>query len=105
MNAAELFAKMDENFNAEAAAGIDAVFQYEFSDDDNYYVVVKDGTKDIQQGDHESPTVTISSDVGTFMGIVDGSVNGMQAFMSGKLKATGNVILAQKMNTLFPING
>jgi len=104
MNAAELFAKMDENFNAEAASGIDAVFQYEFSDDDNYYVVVKDGTKDIQQGDHDSPTVTISSDVATFMGIVDGSVNGMQAFMSGKLKATGNVILAQKMQTLFPIS-
>ena len=103
MNAAELFAKMDESFNAEAASGIDAVFQYEFSDDDNYYVVVKDGTKDIQQGDHDAPTVTISSDVATFMGIVDGSVNGMQAFMSGKLKATGNVILAQKMQTLFPI--
>ena len=103
MNAAELFAKMDENFNAEAASGIDAVFQYEFSDDDNYYVVVKDGTKDIQQGTHDAPTVTISSDVATFMGIVDGSVNGMQAFMSGKLKATGNVILAQKMQTLFPI--
>lgn len=103
MNAAELFAKMDENFNAEAASGIDAVFQYEFSDDDNYYVVVKDGTKDIQQGDHDAPTVTIASDVATFMGIVDGSVNGMQAFMSGKLKATGNVILAQKMQTLFPI--
>ena len=104
MNAAELFAKMDENFNAEAASGIDAVFQYEFSDDDNYYVIVKDGTHEIQQGDHDSPSVTISSDVATFMGIVDGSINGMQAFMSGKLKATGNVILAQKMNTLFPIS-
>ena len=103
MNAAELFAKMDENFNAEASTGIDAVFQQEFSDDDNYYVVVKDGEKDIQQGTHDSPSVTISTDVATLVGIVDGSVNGMQAFMSGKLKASGNVILAQKMQTLFPI--
>lgn len=103
MNAAELFAKMDESFNAEAASGINAVFQYEFSDDDNYYVVIEDGTKDIQQGDHDAPTVTISTDVPTLVGIVDGSINGMQAFMSKKLKATGNVILAQKMSALFPI--
>ena len=105
MTAAEIFAKMDECFNAEAASGINAVFQYEFSDDDNYYVVIEDGTKDIQQGDHDSPTVTISTDIATFVGTSDGTVNGMQAFMSGKLKATGNVILAQKMTALFPING
>ncbi|NND82551.1 MAG: SCP2 sterol-binding domain-containing protein [Gammaproteobacteria bacterium] len=104
MNAAELFAKMDECFNAEAASGINAVFQYNFSDDDNYYVVIEDGTKDIQKGDHDSPTVTISTDVATLVGTVDGSVNGMQAFMSGKLKASGNVILAQKMQALFPIS-
>lgn len=103
MNAAELFAKMDECFNAEAASGIHAIFQYEFSDDDNYYVVIEDGTKDIQKGDHDTPTVTISTDVGTLLGIVDGSINGMQAFMSKKLKATGNVMLAQKMSTLFPL--
>ena len=105
MNAADLFAKMDDNFNAEAASGINAVFQYNFSDDDNHYVVIADGTKDIQKGDHEEPTVTIATDIATFLGVSDGSINGMQAFMSGKLKATGNVILAQKMNALFPING
>lgn len=103
MTSAELFALMDENFNAEAASGINAVFQYEFSDDDNYYVVIEDGTKDIQQGDHDSPTVTISTDIDTLVGTSNGSINGMQAFMSGKLKATGNVILAQKMQALFPI--
>lgn len=103
MTAAELFGLMDQHFNAEAASGINAVFQYEFSDDDNYYVVIEDGTKDIQQGDHDSPTVTISTDIGTLVGTSNGSINGMQAFMSGKLKATGNVILAQKMQALFPI--
>ena len=103
-SAAELFALMDTKFNAEAASGINAVFQYEFSDDENHYVVIADGTKDIQQGTHDAPTVTIATDIATFLGVSDGSINGMQAFMSGKLKATGNVILAQKMNALFPIN-
>lgn len=104
MKSAELFAKMDECFNAEAASGINAVFQYEFHDDDNYYVVIEDGTKDIQQGDHDAPTVTITTDVETLLGTSNGSINGMQAFMSGKLKATGNIILAQKMQALFPLD-
>jgi len=28
----------------------------------------------------------------------------MQAFMTGKLKAKGNMMLAQKMNALFPMS-
>jgi putative sterol carrier protein len=31
-----------------------------------------------------------------------GDVNGMSAFMSGKLKATGNVMLATRLSALFP---
>ena len=73
MNAAELFAKMDACFNAEAASGINAIFQCEFSDDDNYYIVIEDGTKDIQKGDHDAPTVTITTDIGALVGSADGS--------------------------------
>ena len=102
MTVDELFAKMPELFNADAAAGMDAVFQYDFSDADNYYIVVKGGECDIQQGEHDAPSVTLSTDSATFLGISDGSINGMQAFMGGKLKAKGNMMLAQKMSALFP---
>ena len=103
MKSAELFAKLDTCFNAEAASGINAVFQFIFNDDDDYYIVIDNSTKNIQPGTHDAPTVTITTDVGTLLGTIDGSVNGMSAFMSGQLKAQGNVILAQKLNTLFPI--
>ena len=102
MRAADVFTDMKQRFDADAAAGLDAVFQYEFSDDENHHIVVEGGSCTIAQGDHASPTVTLSCDLATFIGIADGSINGMQAFITGKLKATGNVILAQKMQTLFP---
>ncbi len=103
MTVDELFASMNDNFNASAAAGINAVFQFQFSDADNYHIVIKDSDKDIQKGDHEAPTVTVSTDTSTLLGVVSGTVNGMQAFMTGKLKAKGNMMLAQKLNALFPM--
>lgn len=103
MTVDELFATMNDNFNASAAAGINAVFQFDFNDADNYYIEIKDSDKNIQQGDHDTPTVTVSTDTATLLGVVSGTVNGMQAFMTGKLKAKGNMMLAQKLNALFPI--
>ena len=35
-------------------------------------------------------------------GIVDGSTDGMQAFMGGKLRAEGDMMLAMKLSELFP---
>jgi putative sterol carrier protein len=37
----------------------------------------------------------------TFVGLLDGSVNGMKAYMSGKLKITGKDALADEMEKLF----
>ena len=103
MTVDELIAKMNECFNAGAAAGMDAVFQFDFKDGENFYVVIKDNDKEIAKGEHDAPSVTITTDLGTFMGVIGGTVNGMQAFMTGKLKAKGNMMLAQKMNALFPM--
>jgi 3-hydroxyacyl-CoA dehydrogenase/3a,7a,12a-trihydroxy-5b-cholest-24-enoyl-CoA hydratase len=44
-------------------------------------------------------TLTMASD--TWLGIVNKQVNPIQAFMGGKLKLTGNMMLAQKMQDLF----
>jgi putative sterol carrier protein len=37
----------------------------------------------------------------TLVGLADGSVQAMKAFMSGELKVTGNIMLAQKLEGLF----
>ena len=101
----EIFGKMPEVFNADAAQGLDAVFQYEITGDNggNWSVVVKDGACQVSEGVHESPSVTLTLSGDTWLGIVNKETNGMQAFMSGDLKATGDIMLAQRIEQLFPL--
>ena len=89
-------------FDPSAAQGMDDVFQFNISDAEDYYLIVQDGTMDIYQGEHEDPSVTLATDSETLKGVMNGELNGMQAFMSGKLKASGNLMLATKLTSLFP---
>ncbi|MWJ28586.1 SCP-2 family sterol carrier protein [Halomonas sp. ZH2S] len=94
--------KLQARFNPQAAANMDEVFQFHFTDADSHYLVVKDGTLDINEGEHEDPSVSLRLSTDTLKGIMSGDVNGMTAFMTGKLKATGNVMLATQLTQLFP---
>ncbi|MBZ9556894.1 MULTISPECIES: SCP2 sterol-binding domain-containing protein [Modicisalibacter] len=89
-------------FDPQAAKGMNETFQFLISDADDYYLQIEDGTLDIQQGEHDDPSVTLSTDSATLKGVLKGELNGMQAFMSGRLKASGNVMLATKLSQLFP---
>ncbi|RUR32536.1 SCP2 sterol-binding domain-containing protein [Vreelandella nanhaiensis] len=94
--------KLQARFNPDAAKGMDDVFQFHFSDAGDYYLVINDGTLDVQEGEHDDPSVSLSMSTDTLKGIMNGEINGMTAFMTGKLKATGNVMLATKLTSLFP---
>ncbi|MDI5932895.1 SCP2 sterol-binding domain-containing protein [Halomonas kalidii] len=95
--------KLQTRFNAQAASGMDEVFQFHFSDANSHYLVVKDGSLAVEEGEHHDPSVTLSMSTDTLKGVMNGQINGMTAFMTGKLKATGNVMLATKLGSLFPV--
>ena len=101
----DVFAKMPDAFNAAAAQGLDAVFQFEITGEGggNWNVVVKDGACQVNEGSHEAPTVTLNMSGETWVGMVNKEVNGMQAFMTGQLKATGDIMLAQRIEQLFQL--
>ncbi|RUR38584.1 SCP2 sterol-binding domain-containing protein [Vreelandella populi] len=94
--------KLQARFNPDAAKGMNDVFQFHFSDAGDYYLVINDGTLNVQEGEHDDPSVSLSMSTDTLKGIMSGEINGMTAFMTGKLKATGNVMLATKLTSLFP---
>lgn len=93
---------LKSRFDPEAAKGMDDIFQFNISDADDYYLIVQDGSMAVHQGEHDDPSVTLSTDTATLKGVMNGDINGMQAFMSGKLKASGNLMLATKLSSLFP---
>jgi len=99
----DVFKKMPEVFDADAAQGLDAVFQFEITGDNggNWNVAVKDGTCEISEGSHDDPSVTLTMSAETWLGMVNKEVNGMQAFMGGQLKASGDIMLAKRVEQLF----
>ncbi|SFR46074.1 Putative sterol carrier protein [Marinobacter daqiaonensis] len=103
MSVAQVFEKFEQNFNADAAKGMDLVFQFNIEDDQNYHIIINDGTCKVVEGDHDDPSVTLIMDSNTLKGIVSGETDGMQAFMSGQLRAEGDMMLATKLGQLFTL--
>jgi putative sterol carrier protein len=99
----EVFDKISERFNPTAAKGLDAVCQFNITGEQGgkWYVIVKGGACQVLQGEAEKPSVTLTMPSETWLGMVNKQVSGMQAFMSGKLKVNGDLILAQRIPDLF----
>ena len=88
-------------FNAEAADGVNAIFQLNLKDDKTYYIKIENKQFEVNTESTDDPDVILTTDENTLKGIIDGSINGMQAFMTGKIKFSGDMSLAMKLKTLF----
>ncbi|WP_426199134.1 SCP2 sterol-binding domain-containing protein [Pseudomonas sp. DC3200b2] len=102
-DATKAIESMKAKFNPAAAQGLDLVFGFRIDEDKHYNLIVKDGTCDIQEGENPDANVTLVMDSETLEGIVSGNTDGMQAFMQGKLRAEGDMMLAMKLSELFPV--
>jgi putative sterol carrier protein len=100
----EYFDTLPQRFVASAAKGINAIFQFELAGDGGgtYHVTVNDGTFAVAEGAAPSPSATLKITADNYVKMVNGQLNGAMAFMKGLLKVTGNVLLAQKMQAIFP---
>ena len=94
---------MVSRFNADAAGDLDAVFQYQLEGDDAYYVTIVDGQCHLSSGEHADPSATLAMDDDTLNEILSGETDGMQAFMAGRLKVSGDMMLATRLTALFPL--
>ena len=98
-----VFDNADKNFNADAAKGMNAVFQFDITGEGggSWHVKVKEESCQIREGTHDSPSVTLKMSSETWLAVVNQELNAVQAFMTGKLKVNGDVFLAQKIPDLF----
>jgi putative sterol carrier protein len=98
-----IFDRLPEAFQADKAAGVDVVFQFKISGPDGgeWSATVKDGACEVNEGVHESPTTTIIMADKDFVGLIERTVNAMQAYTSGKLKIEGDLMKSQLIEKIF----
>ena len=101
----EYFDTLNTRFVASASKGLNAVFQFELSGDGGgqYNISVNDGSMEVKEGTAATPSVTIKMSADDYLKLVNGQLNGTMAYMKGQMKVTGNLMLAQKMQAVFPV--
>jgi 3-hydroxy-3-methylglutaryl CoA synthase/NAD(P)-dependent dehydrogenase (short-subunit alcohol dehydrogenase family)/putative sterol carrier protein len=98
-----VFDKLPSAFVADAAAGVDVVFQFSLSGDDGgeWHAIIKDQTCTVESGTHASPTTTIIMSAPDFVDLIQGRLNAMKAYTGGQLKIGGDLMKSQLIEKLF----
>lgn len=99
----QIMANMPKVFHPERAEGLNADIQFNFDGNEpgNWVLSIQDGQASVRQGTTENPTATIDTASETWKGITTGQTNAMTAFMTGQLKASGDMGLLMRMQSLF----
>jgi putative sterol carrier protein len=98
-----IFDRMAAGFQAEPAAGLKVVFQFDIAGAGSWQCVVADGSCRITAGTPEKPACTLKIGDADFIAMMTGSLPPMQAFTSGKLQITGDVMKSQLIEKLFKL--
>ena len=98
-----IFERMPQTFLKEKAAGMNAVIQFDITGDGGgrWYAAIANGDLSVVEGLHASPQLTLSASATDYVDISTGKLSGMLAFMTGRLKAQGDLALAMKMQSVF----
>ena len=100
----QIFEYMAGRFQPERAGGQSAVIGWDITSSEgthNYQLKVADGTCTVAQGNAEPARVTLGMALPDFLRFLTGKLDGMQAFMTGKLKLSGDMMFAQSMQAWF----
>lgn len=99
-----IFDNFPERFVPEKAQGVDAEIQFVVTDEDEEYphlVTVRNGTCTTEEKRAEDPKVTLTTDLVSFVKLITGQAQGVQLFMTGKLKVSGDLMFSQRIMTFF----
>jgi putative sterol carrier protein len=104
----EVFVRMPATFRPDRAGTTNAVIHWTITDRpdggaDTYEVVIADGTCTASDSPQRDPRLTITLGPVEFLKVVSGNGNPVMMFMTGKLKAKGDLGLAANIANLFDL--
>eukprot|EP00456_Euglypha_rotunda_P027338 TRINITY_DN21874_c0_g2_i2.p2 TRINITY_DN21874_c0_g2~~TRINITY_DN21874_c0_g2_i2.p2 ORF type:complete len:136 (+),score=34.84 TRINITY_DN21874_c0_g2_i2:213-620(+) len=97
--ATDLINKLPSAFDAAAAADTDCTIQFNLVEP--MHVLIRNRHCEVKSGVAASPDVSLTMEDDDFVALMTGELNGMAAFMTGKLKVDGDLMLAQRLTNLF----
>ena len=100
----QVFAGMAGAFNPARAGAARATVQYDIASPEgtkHYRMRIADGRCQVDRGPAEQPKATLRVGLADFLRVVAGTLNPMQALMTGKLKVAGDLFFLQSMQAWF----
>lgn len=101
MEATTLVHRMPAAFDSDAAGELEATVQCELTQP--VFLIIQNGECWSKDGTAERADVTLSITDTDFIALFQGELNAMTAFMTGRLKLDGNLLLAQRIISLFDL--
>lgn len=104
----EVFTRMPNLFRADRAGSTSAVIHWTIGDGpdgstDTYELVIADGKCVLSPSPEHEPKLALTLGAVDFLKVVSGNANPVMMFMTGKLKAKGDLGMAAKIGDLFDI--
>ena len=104
----EVFGRMPSLFRADRAGSTNAVIHWNITGrpdggTDTHEVVIENGTCTVSDTAERDPKLSLTMGPVEFLKIVSGGANPVMMFMTGKLKAKGDLGLAANIANLFDI--
>jgi putative sterol carrier protein len=96
----EFFESLESRVDPTKAAGVNSSYLFDVTGAGTWKVDVQDsGVQVTEGGDGADVTITVSDE--NFVRLVQGELNPMTAYMTGKLKVNGDMGAAMKLQKLF----
>lgn len=99
---ADINERLQRRFRPEAGALLQRTYQFRIDGEDHFHLRIVEGSLTVCPGAHPAPCVTLLfPDLSTALGILEGDIDPMQAFLDGGIRSDGNLILALQLGGLF----
>jgi len=101
---ADVFEAMRKNFHSQPAKGVHIRYQFDISGPagGSWWIIVDDGDFTMGKGATEKPDVVMAASDKDWVMLSTGALGGFRAYLTGRLKVTGDQSLARKLNEIFP---
>ena len=99
----ELLQSMPQRFNPGEAKGLEVIYQFEVSGDEEFtaHIKIADQQATFHEGAVDNPDVIIKTPANVWFAVARGESGGRWAFMTRKYKVKGDITLLMKMRSLF----